>query len=202
MEKKSNVGDLAKITRDAQARVQEWLAVLARCFQLQDALAVLELDRVLDASPDDLDRHRVALQTARRKRREQIASRTERLLARMDAAADKANTQVLLHPLQSGAVIKSSNHVASDLVVFNERLGVEGAREALEAKRWAVAAGEVRDKMLETGADGVETAKRLGGKTLAGARLSSSKLASGLSKRLPRRGVTDAEQKNNEEEAQ
>jgi len=36
------------------------LAVLARTFQLQDGVAVLELDRVLDASPDELDNHRSA----------------------------------------------------------------------------------------------------------------------------------------------
>ena len=123
---------------------------------------------MLDDSPDELDRHRVALQTARKKRRDQIATRTEKLLARMDAAASAANTQVLLHPLQSGAVIRSSNQVAADIVVFNGRLGVQGEREALEAKRWSAAAGDVRDKVLETGADGVDAAKRLGGKALDG----------------------------------
>lgn len=44
-------------------------AVLARCFQLQEGLAVLEFDRVLDAEPDELDRHRLGLQVARQKRR-------------------------------------------------------------------------------------------------------------------------------------
>ncbi len=51
LERKNKVGDLAKATKDAQAEVQKWLSVLARCFQLHDAIAVLELDRVLDASP-------------------------------------------------------------------------------------------------------------------------------------------------------
>ena len=50
MEKKANLGDLAKASKEAESKVKEWLAVLARCFQLQDGLAVLELDRVLDAS--------------------------------------------------------------------------------------------------------------------------------------------------------
>lgn len=61
MENKSKIGDLAKIAGEAQPKVQEWLAVLARCFQLQDATAVLELDRVLDAAPEELNQHRLAL---------------------------------------------------------------------------------------------------------------------------------------------
>ena len=96
LEKKSKVGDLAKVAKDAEAKVEEWLAVLARCFQLQEGIGILELDRVLDASPEDVDRHRIALQTARQKRRGQIAQTTGRLLSRMDAAAGAANTQVLL----------------------------------------------------------------------------------------------------------
>lgn len=214
MEKKSKVGDLAKISREAGTKVQEWLAVLARCFQLQDGVAVLELDRVLDASPDELDRHRVALQSARGRRREQIAGRTERLVARMDAAAGTANAQVLLHPLQSGAVIQSSNHVATDVVVFNERLGIESSRQTLEATRWTAAALDARDKVLETGADGVGAAKRFGSKTLEtgsegvdaakrfgsktfdGAKSATGKLSSGFGQRLGRlrgKGAADSD---------
>jgi hypothetical protein len=58
VEHMAKIGDLAKTSKEAESKVQEWLAVLARYFQLQDAIAVLELDRVLDASPEELDRHR------------------------------------------------------------------------------------------------------------------------------------------------
>jgi hypothetical protein len=72
IEQKTKVGDLAKTAKEAEAEVQKWLAVLARCFQLHDAIAVLELDRVLDASPDELDRHRLGLRAARGDRLELI----------------------------------------------------------------------------------------------------------------------------------
>lgn len=176
LEKKTKLGDVARTSKEAEYTVEEWLAVLARCFQLHDAVAVLELDRVLDASPDELDRHRVALQTARRKRRDQISRTTERLVARIDAAAETTNAQVLLHPIQSGAVIQSSNHVATEVIAFNERIGIESGRQTLEAKRWTAAAGEVRDKVVDTSADGVDTAKRFGIKTLAGAKSTSDKV--------------------------
>jgi Mg2+ and Co2+ transporter CorA len=76
LEAKSKVGDLADAARDAQSKTQEWLAVLARCFQLQDAIAVLELDRVLDAVPDDLNAHRLGLKAARQKRLDTITRST------------------------------------------------------------------------------------------------------------------------------
>ncbi|MFF1297219.1 MULTISPECIES: hypothetical protein [unclassified Streptomyces] len=53
MEHKTKIGDLAKASKGAEFTVRGWLAVLARCFQLRDAIAVLELDRVLNASPDE-----------------------------------------------------------------------------------------------------------------------------------------------------
>ena len=72
LEKKANLGEIAKATKDAEPKVREWLAVLARCFQLQDGISVLELDRVLDASPEELDQHRLGLTTARQNRLELI----------------------------------------------------------------------------------------------------------------------------------
>ena len=190
MERKANVGDLAKTTREAESKVQEWLAVLARCFQLQDAISLLELDRVLDVSPGDLDQHRIALKAARQKRLELIAQNTERLIVRMDAAAGIANTKVLLHPNFSRAVVHSSNHVATSVVDFRGRLGIEESRESLEARRWLVAVADARDDVLETGAEGVEAAKRLGNETFGRARAISDKVAIKLAERaLRRRGA-------------
>ena len=67
MEGKAKIGDLAKMAQEAESKVQSWLVVLARCFQLQDAIAVLELDRVLEAAPDDLDGHRLGLKASRQR---------------------------------------------------------------------------------------------------------------------------------------
>ncbi|OPG07336.1 hypothetical protein [Microbispora sp. GKU 823] len=193
MEHKTKIGDLAKTSKEAESKVQEWLAVLARCFQLQDAIAVLELDRVLDASPEELDRHRLGLRAARQNRLELISRSTERLMARMDAAAGVANTKVLLHPTTSRAVVHSSDHVAIAVVDFHGRLGIERGRQALEARRWVDAAAEVRDKVLETGAEGVDAARHLGNETLDRARSVTGKLSSGIAERALRRRGNDEE---------
>jgi hypothetical protein len=197
LETRTKVGDLAKTSKEAEIKVQEWLAVLARCFQLQDAVAVLELDRVLDASPDELEEHRVAIRIARRNRLGLIARSTERLMARMDAAAGTANAKVLLNPTTSRAVVNSTNHVATTVVEFNGRLGIERDRPSWNARRWLDAAVEVRDKVLdtgtevkdkvlETGAEGVDVASRFGVGAVGRARSMMGKVSGGVVERAQR----------------
>ena len=184
-ERTAKIGDLADTARETEAKVQEWLAVLARCFQLQDASAVLELDRELEKSPEELHLHRLGLRAARQKRLELIARSTDRLLARLEAAADMANAKVLLHPAASPAVVHSSNQAAIGVHDFRGRLGIESGRQSSEAKRWVDAAAEVRDDALETGARGVDAARRLGTETLDRARSMTGKLPGGLADKLP-----------------
>lgn len=184
LERKSEIGALAKTSKEAEGKVMDWLAVLARCFQLQDAIAVLELDRVLDASPEELDRHRLGVRAARRKRLELIARSTATLMARMDAAAGTANRKVLLHPGKATSVVASSNTVAVAVVDFQGRLGIERDRDSLEARRWLEAAVEVRDKVRHSGASGVGAAKHVGGQTLGRAKTVTGNVSSGIRKRV------------------
>lgn len=187
LEKRTNVGDLAKTSKEAESKVLEWLAVLARCVQLQDAFTLLELDRVLDAKPEELDKHRIALKSARRSRFEVIERNTERLIARVEAAGVIANTKVLLHPLAARSVVASSNRVADDIVEFQKRLGVEFSRDSLNARRWGDAAAEVRDNVLEAGAEGVDAARRFGGDTVERAKSVSKDLSNKVAERVARR---------------
>lgn len=180
VESASSVADLAKSAAQAESKAQEWLAVLARCFQLQDAIAVLELDRVLEVAPEDLDGHRLGLRAVRQKRLETISQCTEQLVARMDAAVGTANKNVLLNPFQSPAVVRSREHVAVVVADFRGSLGFESAGQSVEAKAWTAAAFEAKDSALATGADGLGAAKALGSQTLGGARWASAKLSGGI----------------------
>jgi hypothetical protein len=165
VEEKTKVGDLAKIAKNAEGEVEQWLTVLARCFQLHDAVGVLELDRVLDASPDELDRHRVGLKAARQDRLALISARTEHLLLRMNEAVDRANSKVLFNPMQSPAIVGSRNHVATDVHEFHGLLGIEASTESSEARRWKDAAAESWDKARETGSHGLGSVKQFGSET-------------------------------------
>ncbi|MGW0957071.1 hypothetical protein [Streptomyces sp. NPDC002545] len=144
VESTTKIGDLAKITKEAESKVQELLAVVARCFELQDALDVLRLQRVLDKSPDKLDGRRLALKDDRQERRELISQKIECLMARMDAAAGTANSHVLLHLPAHRSLVGSINHVGITVDDFHRPLGIESGRHPLEATRWWDAA---RDPM-------------------------------------------------------
>jgi hypothetical protein len=183
---KTKMSELEDAAREVESRAQEWFAVLANCFQLQDGLSVLELDRVLDASPADLDNHRQGLMAARDKRLEVIADRTEVLVDRLEAAALVATSKVLLHPIASGSIVRSSNNVGSEITRFQDGLGIENSHDLQEAKRWATAVVEMRDTALDRGSDGVDAAKRLGDETLDRAKSMSVLVTSKLADRARR----------------
>jgi hypothetical protein len=191
LEEKSKVGDLAGVARNAEADVQKWLAVLARCFELHDAVGVLELDRVLDASPEELDRHRLGLRSARQDRLALIAERTQLLLDRMNAAVGVANSKVLFNPKQSPAIVQSSNRVAAEVHEFRELLGLESGLESSESRRWREAAAERWDQTRDAGAHGVDGVKRLGSGALSQTMSLKGKLSDRIADRKSRRGDGD-----------
>lgn len=186
IEGRAKIGDLAESTQEAQAQVQDWLAVLARCFQLKDAVDVLELDRVLDSSPAELDGHRIGLVRARQDRLALISRCTEQLMVRMDTAAETANPKVLLHPTTSPVVVRSRNHVQGAITDFHGRLGIEQGPQPLGARLWSTAAADARNKALTTGAEGIGTARRVGGVTFDRARAGTGKLSSVIAERVRR----------------
>lgn len=165
LEKKADLGEVAKATKDAAPKVREWLAVIARCVQLDAGASVLELDRVLDAAPEDLDSHRLGLAAARQKRLDLLSHSTSRLLAQMEMTVRTANSKVLLNPFDSPAAVRSSNDIATGVLGFRDRLGIESGHESSDAKRWGEAAGEVMEKVLASSAEGTAAAKRFGEQT-------------------------------------
>lgn len=187
LEQNHKIPDLLRVTGEAEREVEEWLSVLARCVQLQDGLAVLELDRVLDSSPDELDRHREAINAGRHRRRDLIAASTHRLLERMDAASGIANTKVLLNPIKANAIVRSGNEVGVDVATFNTRLGITQGREALEARRWSEAVGDMRDGVVQTAEAGASATARFGAGAFAQVREFTTAASAHLAERLPRK---------------
>lgn len=87
--------------------------------------------------------------------------------------------------MKSGAVVRSGNEVAANVIVFHERLGVEGGRDSIEAKRWTQAVDETKDKAVELGADGVEAVRQFGFKTFVGAKSAGERLGEEIAERVP-----------------
>jgi len=63
----------------------------------------------------------------------------------------------------------------------------------LEARRWADAAKEVRDKALEAGAGGVDAARRFGDEALDRTKSATGKLSGRIAERTRRRRADDEE---------
>lgn len=193
LESKSKIGDLAEASKRAESTVGEWLAVLARCFQLTDAIAILELDRVFDAAPSELDAHRRGLRAARQDRLDTISRSTDGVMARLDAAASRANAKVLMHPNASPAVVQSRDHVSVAVAGFEGRLGIESGRQPMDATRWREAALDVRDRALETGAERAGAARDLGSVAFNRARSTTSNVAGRFAERAKRRWNHDGD---------
>lgn len=163
---KADLGEIAKATKEAEPKVREWLVVLARTVQLQDGVSILELDRVLDSAPVDLESHRLGLAKARTDRIELLARSTARILAQMSETVQRANSSVLFNPFDSPAAVKSSNQMAVGVLEFRGRLGIEAGPDSEAAKRWGQAFGEVREKAFSSASVGIAVAGRAGALTL------------------------------------
>ena len=177
IEDKARVDELAKIVKTAEVEVSKWLAAIARCFQLHDAIAVLELDRVLDAAADELDQHRLGLEAARQDRLELISDSTQLLLVRMGVAAETANAKVLMNPIQSPAVVRSTNSAATEVHELRQLLEIESGDTSSESRRWGDAAGEKWGRVRDASAGSIDSAKRLNSGTRDQARSAKEKVA-------------------------
>lgn len=146
--KQDDVGNLADLVRESEPEVREWLSVIAHSVRLQDALGILELDRVLDASPEELDRHREALQISRQNRVRALDRVSVTAIETFTNAAKLANTKALLNPFDAPTVVKLSNATNSDILDFRRSLGIETDVAVHESRRWADAASELGEQVI------------------------------------------------------
>jgi hypothetical protein len=131
----TKVGDLAQAAAQAERDVRKWLALLARCSMLHDAVDVLELDRVLAEAPQELPAYRSGLQHARQQRGTVIAEHTRHLLDRMDLAVDTANAKIVWNRKKSVDVVRHANQLAPGIHDFHVTLSIESEPRAWDARQ-------------------------------------------------------------------
>lgn len=163
--------EFAKASAEASSAVDLWLSVLARCFQLHEEAAILELDHVQEVAPADLDGHRMALHQSRDGLRDRIARITLGLIQQLDKAAVEVDVDLLLHTRSVRAAIASSNQVGESVVSFHEPLGIESERVELEATRLRSAIVNPRHLKVAAKEAGKMTAVGVGGAVAAGGAL-------------------------------
>lgn len=185
LEKKEDLGYLAATVKATEPEIQEWLVVLARCFQLQDSLSILELERVFATTPEQLEDHRRALKISRQNRLDEISSVTQGLVQRVESAAELADEKVLFRPSSSRKIERFGSGSVGTVNTFHEILGIEDqALQDLSVRMWRTAAGETRDRMVSAGATGVGTAKEFGSKALSQAHAASKRVSKGFTGRI------------------
>lgn len=153
---------------------------------------MLELDHVLNAAPEVLEKHRAGLAISRQRRLAQITDTTEKLLERISAVAQVANSKVLLHPRSSGDVVRATNAVSSVVVEFQSRLGIDSAYGVLESKKWTKAVAEVRDKVSDAGSDGLKNIKQFGDDTKNRALDKAEGVAASIAENIRKSRETDS----------
>jgi len=131
----TKIGGLVQTVTQAEHEVPKWLAVLARCFELQDAVNVIELDRVLAESQEGLDAYRRGLKKTQQGRRELIADHTVQLLVRMDVAVGTANATMVWNRTKSLEVVESANHLATGIYDFHGLLRIESDPQSWDARQ-------------------------------------------------------------------
>jgi cell division protein ZapA (FtsZ GTPase activity inhibitor) len=144
---KSKTGELKKVTEQIEREVAIQLAVLARCFELQDEFRVIELDHVRATAPGRIDGHRLGVADARAKRRSNVLEGTTRLMTQMDSAGGIANENILLHARAARSVIDSLNSTAAAVDDFHGPLGIESTRDSLSATPWREALRDPQQRL-------------------------------------------------------
>lgn len=129
-------GAIKRATGEIEQEVVMHLAVLARCFELEDQFRIIELDHVMATAPDYLEGHRQGVTENRDKRRGAVLGKTQALMQRLDRYGAIANENILLHSRAARAIVKSLNATAESIESFHRPLGVAIAREAISALPW------------------------------------------------------------------
>lgn len=138
-------GQLKKTMRELEQEVGLQLAILARCFELQDQFRVIELDYVLATAPETLEGHRRGLAEARENRRARVLETTSRLMTQLTAAGGVANENILLHARAASSVFGSLNNIGTSVDEFHAPLNITAERyDVLSATPWRAALREPR----------------------------------------------------------
>lgn len=174
----SGVGRLAKSMKEIEQEVAIWLAVLARCFQLDDEYQVLELEHVLATAPAAIDRHRLALNDSKQRRRNKVATKTQKLIIKMDEVGGFASSNVLLHSRSAQAVINSANQTSDSVEDFHRPLEISFSRVELRRTRWKEAIQDpqqLKNAGLEAGRRALQGVAIVGGSVVVAAVVAKAK---------------------------
>jgi hypothetical protein len=158
----SRPGALAKAMRELEQEVALQIAILARCFELQDQFRVVELDYVLATAPESLEGHRNGVAASRQHRRASVLAATSRLMEQLDSAGGVANENILLHAKAARSVVGSLDAIATGVDDFHAPLSIEVDRDPVSVVPWREALRD-RQQLKRAGSEAGLKAVVIGG---------------------------------------
>lgn len=172
-----STGTTAKLG-DMAPRIQQdvvfWLGVLAEGIALQDKLYVLEIGRVLAATPDEAEAHRAAIQMARSARRVKVHRTTRAIAERLRVAGVLPNHIKVTHPVKAARVVSAVNAVNHEVALFARHAQLEELILAdMSDVKWADAARILLD-------DTAAGARAFAGQAVIGTRSFGQTAAAGV----------------------
>lgn len=149
--------DLRTSTDALSSEIAGWLMALGNAVMIQDQLAVIELDRVLEESPEALEQHREGLKLARNHRIAEIESTLLELGSQLGPAWETAQEMQFRNPIAVKKIFAGIGAVDKNLDTFAQALELqENLWSESEVFGWKVAAGA---KATET-MDGIKNVAR------------------------------------------
>lgn len=181
------VADILDSVQTAAGNIPMWLTILTNCAALYDSIAILELDRVMDTNPSDLDQHRIGLQVAREKRLKAISVALESMLDRVTESVDRANTKVLFNPIQTPKTVESCRTIAISIIEVSAIFGVTTPEQSADARRWVDAATERIEATRQATSGTAEAVQHVSKEAAANAKALKGKISNKIAERRQRK---------------
>jgi hypothetical protein len=180
------LADMYQAIKSVETNIPMWLTILANCASLYDSIAILELDRVMDTYPDDLDNHRIGLKAARTNRLGAIAMALETILGKVSESVERANAKVLFNPLQTPKTVESCRSIALTIIEISVLFGISTQDQSSEARKWVDAASERIEATRKVTADTAVAVQHISKEAASTAKLLKGKVSDKLAERKRR----------------
>ncbi len=154
-EKATDTDRSAEVLAEVRGDVSFWLGILARTIALQDRQYVIELARVAETEPEQLEDHRTGINIARGARTTRIVQSLDAINASIRATANLTNFKRVANPFSAQWVSERASEITLSVADFARSTELDLARlSALDKKSWGGAArallGEAADQVGTT----------------------------------------------------
>ena len=146
VEREQDPKQVRPLTQQIRQEIHQWLGMLASAVRMQDQVSCIELARVCQEEPEQLEAHKKGIVLARNKRLAEIEQSLNALGRQLETKAGIVGGKVLLNPYSSPHAIANIESITSDLNAFASTLQLEHIHLHVEdGPTWIQAAGKAVD---------------------------------------------------------